>query len=456
MRHLLPSTLVGQLGTLLIASILAAHLFSLAILSSESTDMLRAADRSQAVDRIGSLVKALELVPPDIAGELVRSASSRDHQFAIGSHVKPQGEMNEAETRLARELRTLLAPRELGVDVDLLENEHPRAFSLTGLLENTPAQLHISVQLADGRWLSGVSTLQPSTRRLWRWLIPMAASGIFVLVVTAVVVHWITRPLSKLADAAERIGRGEDVQGMRGEGPVEVRETMAAFDSMQQRLTQFVRDRTQMLAAISHDLRTPLTSLRLRVEMVDDDELRAAMARTIDEMRQMIEATLGFARDDAHAEEVRSVDLVALLEATIDDLAATGHEIPVRGPEQLPVRCHPLRLKRAITNLLENAIRYGGGAEIGVDLHEDGTVITIDDTGPGIADSELAAVFEPFVRLDNSRSANTGGVGLGLATARSIVKSHGGDLTLHNRRSGGLRAKIYLPANRSSERGPGG
>ncbi|MGQ3215365.1 MAG: ATP-binding protein [Shinella sp.] len=443
------------MGTLLIAGILVAHLFSLAILSSESTDMLRAADRSQAVDRIASLVKALELVPADLTGELVRSAGSRDHQFAIGPHGKPQGEMSEAELRLARELRTLLAPRELSLDVDLVENEHPRAFGLAGL-ENTPGVLHISVQLADGRWLSGVSTLQPPTRRLWRWLIPMGASGIFVLIVTTVVVHWITRPLSKLSAAAERIGRGEEVQGMRGEGPFEVRETMAAFDSMQQRLTQFVRDRTQMLAAISHDLRTPLTSLRLRVEMVDDDALRAAMVRTIDEMRQMVEATLGFARDDADTEEVRSVDLVALLEAIVDDLASTGYEIPVRGPEQLPVRCHPLRLKRAITNLLENALHYGGGAEIAVDLREHGVVILIDDTGPGIADSELETVFEPFVRLDNSRSAETGGVGLGLATARSIVKSHGGHLTLHNRSGGGLRAQIYLPAARSLQNGSGG
>ncbi|MCW0002002.1 ATP-binding protein [Pararhizobium sp. YC-54] len=448
MTRLLPSTLAGQLGTLLIAGILAAHLFSLAILSSESTDLLRASDRSQAVDRMSSLVKALDLVPKDRSSELVQSTSSRDHEFRITSQVTPNNNMNEAETQLAQELRMLLAPREADVSVNLLESrDSSRAFGVPRLFgRQVPAELHISIQLGDGSWLSSVSALQPSNRRLWRWLIPMAASGALVLIVVALVVHWITRPLSELADAAERIGRGEDVHHLSADGPVEVQATMTAFNSMRQRLTQFVRDRTQMLAAVGHDIRTPLTSLRLRVEMVDDDELRTAMVRTIDEMRQMIEATLSFARDDADVEEARSVDLVALLEATADDLAVTGQEIPVRGPDRLPVRCHPLRLKRAIANLLENALRYGGGAQIGVGLIEDTVVITIDDNGPGIVDSELAAVFEPFVRLDNSRSPETGGFGLGLATARSIVKSHGGDLTLLNRPGGGLRAQICLPA----------
>ncbi|MCV3243444.1 ATP-binding protein [Mesorhizobium sp. ZC-5] len=445
MRRLLPSTLAGQLGTLLIIGIIAAHLFSLAILSSESTDLLRAADRSQAVDRIGSLVKILELTPKDLRGELVQSTSSRDHQFKVTLHVQPDSEMSEPETQLAQEMRMLLAPREGGVSINLLENEERRSFGWAYLYGEAPTELHISVQLSDGSWLSSISALQPSNRRLWRWLIPMAASGILVLIVVAIVVHRITRPLSELAHAAERIGRGEDVHRLRAKGPVEVRDTMTAFNIMQQRLTQFVRDRTQMLAAVSHDIRTPLTSLRLRVEMVDDGELRTAMVRTIDEMRQMIEATLNFARDDANDEEARSVDLVALLEAAADDLAANGHQISVPVSDRVPIRCHPLQLKRAVTNLLDNALRYGGGAEIGVNVVEDIIIITIDDNGPGIAESELTAVFDPFVRLDNSRSTETGGVGLGLATARSIVKSHGGDLTLLNRPIGGLRAQIRLP-----------
>ncbi|MGF6179000.1 ATP-binding protein, partial [Ensifer sp. 4252] len=401
---------------------------------------------SQAVDRISSLAKALDLVPVGRSSELVQSSNSRDHQFEITSHVTPNNKMNEAETRLAKELLVLLAPRKPGVSVKMVESQDAPSFGVSRFFGQAPTRLHTSVQLRDGKWLSSISTLQPSARRLWRWLIPMAASGALVLIVVATVIHWITRPLSVLAHAAERIGRGEDVHSLPPEGPVEVRDTMTAFNTMEQRLTQFVRDRTQLLAAISHDIRTPLTSLRLRVEMVDDVELRTAMVRTIDEMRQMIEATLSFARDDAHSEEARTVDLVALLEAAADDLAGGGHEIPVLGPDRLPVRCHPLRLKRAVSNLIENATRYGGGAQIGVGLVEETIVITIDDNGPGIADSELKTVFEPFVRLDKSRSPETGGFGLGLATARSIVKSHGGELTLVNRPGGGLRAQICLPA----------
>ena len=214
---------------------------------------------------------------------------------------------------------------------------------------------------------------------------------------------------------------------------------------MQDRLHRFVRDRTRMLAAISHDFRTPITSLRLRAEMIEDQALRLAMARTLDEMRDMIQASLSFASESAAEEETRLVDLVALVEAVADDELSLGNNVQVTSPEKLAYHCRPTSLKRAIINLTNNAIRYGERARLTLTRGVNIVQIAVDDDGPGIPDDKLEEVFEPFARLESSRNKETGGVGLGLAIARSCARAHGGDVVLTNNPSGGLRAEIHLP-----------
>jgi signal transduction histidine kinase len=214
---------------------------------------------------------------------------------------------------------------------------------------------------------------------------------------------------------------------------------------MQDRLVRFVRDRTRMLAAISHDFRTPITSLRLRAEMIEDEELKSAMTRTLDEMRDMVQATLSFASESAVAEETRLVDLVSLVEAVADDEGTLGHEVQVNSPGKLPYRCRPISLRRAVLNLTENAIRYGERARVTLMSDASTVRILVDDDGPGIPQDKLEEVFEPFTRLETSRNMETGGVGLGLAVARSCARSHGGDVILTNRTRMGLRAEIILP-----------
>ncbi|MEK9662234.1 MAG: ATP-binding protein, partial [Alphaproteobacteria bacterium] len=224
-----------------------------------------------------------------------------------------------------------------------------------------------------------------------------------------------------------------------------------AFNAMQERLSRFIGDRTRLLAAISHDLRTPITSLRLRAEFIDDEETRAKVLETLDEMARMAEATLAFARDDAAAEETRPVDLAALLQSLADDLADLGHDVTCAEAPALAYRCRPVALKRALRNLIENAVRYGDRARISLAATPEGPRIAIEDDGPGIDPAALERVFEPFVRLEESRSRETGGVGLGLAIARSIVRAHGGELSLVNRsdaagKVAGLTATVALPA----------
>nr|WP_281379136.1 ATP-binding protein [Chthonobacter rhizosphaerae] len=258
-------------------------------------------------------------------------------------------------------------------------------------------------------------------------------------------VRRITRPLRDLARAADRMGRGETVDALPETGPEEVRRTVHAFNAMHDRVRRFVADRTRMLAAISHDLRTPLTSLRLRAEFVDDPDVRDRIVETVDEMSRMTEATLAFARDDALAEESHRTDLAALVTAVADDFADLGHPVTVTGPDKLELEVRPVSLRRAVRNLVENAVRYGACARLTVEATPTEALILVDDDGPGIPADRLEEVFEPFVRLEASRNQDTGGVGLGLSTARSIVRRHGGDLTLANREGGGLRATIRLP-----------
>jgi signal transduction histidine kinase len=227
-----------------------------------------------------------------------------------------------------------------------------------------------------------------------------------------------------------------------------MRQAARAFNDMQTRLRRLVENRTRMLAAISHDLRTPLTLLRLRAEDVENAAEREKMLATIADMNAMIDATLSFARDEATAEPSRRTDLTALLASLVDDMADAGMPVTMEPAPPLVADCRPAALKRAITNLIDNAIKYGKVARASIQAIPGaiGAIeIIIDDDGLGIPEEELARVFQPFYRIERSRSRETGGIGLGLAIALSIVQAHGGELRLANRKGDGLRAVITLP-----------
>jgi signal transduction histidine kinase len=228
-----------------------------------------------------------------------------------------------------------------------------------------------------------------------------------------------------------------------------VAQAAAAFNGMASNIRRFVADRTQMLAAIGHDLRTPITRLRLRAEFLEDEEQQRRMLADLAEMEAMIAATLAFARDDAAAEPATAVDLAALARTVLDEAAdATpelAEQIAYAGPEHLVVALRPLAMKRALGNLVANALKYGAAARLTLDPRGAGAVIAIEDDGPGIPDAALEEVFQPFRRIEGSRNRETGGTGLGLTIARSILRAHGGEVTLHNREGRGLRVVATLP-----------
>ncbi len=213
---------------------------------------------------------------------------------------------------------------------------------------------------------------------------------------------------------------------------------------MGERLDRFVRDRTQMVAAISHDLRTPITSLRLRAEMIEDEETRSRMIETLEEMQALTEATLAFAKEEATREVTRLVDLAALLDSLCQDFAELGRDAVFSDAPRLVLDCRPVGLRRALRNLIDNALTHGDAARVRLVDEVAGILVQIDDDGPGISEERMEQMFEPFQRLEESRSRETGGIGLGLAIARSIIRGHGGDIGLANREGGGLTVSVRL------------
>lgn len=259
----------------------------------------------------------------------------------------------------------------------------------------------------------------------------------------------ITRPLGDLARAADAVGRGATGTPLKVTGAREIRHATRAFNSMQERLRRYLDSRTQVLAAMSHDLRTPLTRLRLRVESIDDDQLRQRLVADLDEMSNMIRGALGVFRGLNDEEAAVPVDIDALALELQRQHAELGDEVSIVGSARAPYVAKPLALKRCLGNLVQNAIRHGVRATIQI---EDGPqlIVRILDEGPGIPEDMLEKVFEPFFRLEHSRNRDTGGTGLGLSIARDIAQAHGGSLSLHNRRNGGLEARLTLPRELSN------
>ncbi|QLH40940.1 MAG: ATP-binding protein [Defluviicoccus sp.] len=273
----------------------------------------------------------------------------------------------------------------------------------------------------------------------------LVASTVVVLAASVWAVRRATKPLGMFGEAAERLGRDVNAPPLVGSGPLEVERAAHAFNRMQEQVQRMIRDRTQMLGAISHDLRTPLTRLRLRAELIEDEEQQRKTIADLEEMQAMIAAALGFARDEAVVEQAAPLDLAALLQTICDEAADAGADVIYDGPEHARCIGRPTTLKRALADLVENAVRYGDRARVTLAIEPTRLRISVDDDGPGMPAAELERVFQPFYRLESSRSRATGGVGLGLALVRAAIDAHGGQVELTNRPGGGLRAMVLLP-----------
>ncbi len=475
-----PQSLGGQLIALLLVALAVAQIISFWLFADERRGALFALARQGLAQRTASLVELIEATPEPLHERITQTVSSPFLSYWISSEPAVA---ESGDDRADRQLASLIAEelqgaREIHADVarqalpppryrherghhredeteEAAETSRtdgaPRGWSSRWREPRHSLALNASVALADGNWLNIAGRFRLPFRSILPLLVYVAGMALAIVLIVVFSVRRLTRPLRELASAADRLGRGDDVVSLEEMGPTEIRGAIHAFNVMQDRLSRFVRDRTRMLAAISHDLRTPITSLRIRAEFVEDEENREKIIATLDEMQRMTEATLAFARDEASKETHDTIDLGEYLDAIAEDYRAMGEDVTFTPPEaRVVLTCRALSLKRALRNLLDNALRYGERATIHLAAVSGEAVISISDDGPGIPEDMLANVFEPFVRLEESRSDETGGIGLGLAIARSIVHAHGGNLILLNNEGNGLTATVALPLDASA------
>lgn len=272
--------------------------------------------------------------------------------------------------------------------------------------------------------------------------------SVFTFTALVIGVGWlaarVTRPLKRLTEAAEGFSGSGPMAPIEAEGPPDMQRAIEAFNGMSARISGLLDEKDQMLGALGHDLRTPLTSIRIRAAGMQPVKERAAVFATVDGMERMIDDILTLARTGRSAEPVREVDVRGLMQAVVEEFRAQGASVELAPGAAVAWPLRPDLLTRAVRNLVDNAVRYGGSARLGVAVEDRGLVITVEDDGPGVPEVELAGVLRPFSRLDQSRNSQTGGAGLGLAIAVSVARLHGGDVALRNRAEGGLAASLWL------------
>jgi signal transduction histidine kinase len=325
--------------------------------------------------------------------------------------------------------------------------QRPAIMRLRAMGRDMPREaMLVSVQTADGRWLHAATLLRPrDTRTVIAMLLQTLLIYAAVMIPLALVARRIAKPLARLTTRVDQVGRDGDVVPLQNEGPSDIRHLITAFNAMQSRVTSLLSEKDVMLGAIGHDLKTPLASLRVRVESVEDDQERDKMAATINEMATILDDILMLARLGKSGEASQRTDIGALVESVAEEFATSDADIEVTAPEQRVIaNIRPVLIRRALRNVIGNALEYGESAKIAVRQNGDKVAIIIDDNGPGIAADKIEQMFEPFVRAERSRNRETGGSGLGLTIARSILRSHGGDIRLENRAEGGLRVLVEL------------
>lgn len=394
------------------------------------------------LEKAAAITRVIEAAPAPLRNPLAQAAS--ENGFTVSWHSDRRDLNLPAAEDATSELGSQILQPMLKAPNRRIETYEPADWT-----EHTEdAHYALLIELADSSWL-----MFSAPSRSWgldetpRYLIVILLVLISTALVALIATRRLATPLQRFAEGARRFGVDFRAPPIEPLGPQEIRQAILAFNAMQAQLQHFIRDRTQMLAAISHDLRAPLTRMRLRGEFIEDAEQQQRLFRDVDEMQAMINSALEFFRDDARLEPATQFDLAELLQTLRDDYRDQGVEIAFSGPQRRVYFGRPLGLKRVMTNLLDNAIKYGREPAIEL-LPEAGEVrIKVLDRGPGIAQASLEQVFVPFFRLEGSRNKSTGGVGLGLSAARAIVLEHGGELKLRNRSQGGLEALVVLPVH---------
>lgn len=436
----IPDTIAGRTLSLLFASLILCHLGSLYFYQHGLEAAVDVTNEERLAERILSVKRAVEKEGPQDREDLAHSLSSSLLDFHWNEAPPAQPSPQSSTDNGLRE-------RLLQSDSNLANDGLRIALSPALPQHQTGTKILLaSIRLADESWLSATITKVPKHQSSLRDILLSTTLMVSIVAVAASLLIWsLTSPLTALSQAADQSYRKAEPVPMPEKGPREVRALGSAFNALQSRVKRLVDDRTHMLAAISHDLKTPLTRLRLRAEDITDTDMTKTINSDVAEMEAMIDGTLDFLRGESLGEPIKALDLSPLLETICTDLSDFGHDAGLEGERSAVIQGRRLALKRALANLIENAVKYGQRARVTLGTEGSSAEIIIEDNGPGIPETELQTVLQPFYRLESSRNRETGGVGLGLTIAQAIISSHGGQLTLANRDEGGLRVTVVLP-----------
>ncbi len=462
MMRLLPQTLFGRLAWVLFGGLLLAQLISMALQFHDRGQRLFQASGYASSERMAEIVRLLDDSPMHERQRLLKILNVPPLRVTLEKDNTGLS-TTSADTPPARLFRQRLSQL-LGPDyaIDVAVSDQP---IMTGMHSAMQGMSHSSqhmqsmgmvlpealifyarVRLSDGQWVSfenqvNKELLASSSTLIWTLLILLA----IVALISLLAVRWLIRPISMLTQAARQLGTDINQPPLRESGPVEVVQAARAFNAMQSQLKRFIEDRGRLLSAISHDLKTPITRMRLRAEMLEDAGQRESFIRNLDEMQQITSETLDFLRSEEIREPLQQLDLCELLSSLQQQADELQQPVTLQPCPPLSVMARPQALKRCLGNLIDNAIKYGDKADISASHEAPHVVIRVTDHGPGIADDQLEQVFEPFYRIEHSRNRDSGGSGLGLSIARNIALSLGGELHLHNLPEGGLQATLLLP-----------
>jgi signal transduction histidine kinase len=400
------------------------------------------------VDRATAVATTLRAVPPQSRGTVMRTMGSWNWKFSQIQGPATAQPMDDEESALARRLAESL-PTDQARDGAVAVRTHVDLTTMPasqrpGRFPPGSDAVQALLPIDEHTTLSALN-LRPLPNPPYEIIVATVVATLLASIAAIFVTRRVVRPLSELTKAAS-LGAtsGGVVPRVPETGPQDVRAAAAAFNSMTEKVTSTLESQRHLLSAVGHDLRTPITAMRINLEFVSDDELREGLVRNLDELQELTEQVLGAARG-AGGETSRNMDLSALVESLCTDLEEMGEPVKWNLSGPAPISCRPNEIRRAVRNLVENAVAYGGQADVKITDSPNAYEIVVEDNGPGIPEADQARVFEPFVRLESSRNREGGGTGLGLTLVKAIAEGHGGSITLANKPEGGLRARMRLP-----------
>ncbi|MDY0885370.1 ATP-binding protein [Dongia soli] len=428
--HFLPRSIASRLYLILFTGLLVAHGLSFALLFYERYQTAMTMMLGSLKTDVATAITVLDRTPNADRESLLPVLERRTYRYILGSGEPGDAPLSERAQRVTRLIASVLGDR---------YPVHANTIS------TYPEKYQIHLTLSDGTPLTIEVT--PSLMPIARWLpFVLAIQVALLLLCTWFAVRLATRPLAHLAHAAETLDPGKGGQHLQEDGPTEVAKAATAFNAMQDRIARHLQERLQILAAISHDLQTPITRMKLRTEGMADLSERDKLTEDLDQMQHLVREGVAYARSvHGDAEQPRRLDIDAFLDSLVYDYQDTGKPVTLAGHLGVTMATRPQALRRILGNLIDNAIKYAGAAELLVERGSDKSIrITIQDRGPGIPESALESVMQPFYRLEGSRSRDTGGAGLGLAIAQQLTLAIGGSLSLRNRPDGGLQASVEI------------